>query len=159
MIIKTSVSKNNPDVDIFMIEDFKRFIPALKVYMGTADGIAMFEAFMPMAYEHCFRSLWGAQWHYGMSLLTAHYITMASKDQGGEMGAAETLGQVGAIGEPTGVLTGQSVGEISINYDISKTMFDITDDPDAAFFNETKFGIRYYSLWKTKNPFIIGVVI
>lgn len=159
MIIKTSVSKNNPDVDMFMPSDLTAFIPGLRPFMETPEGLALFDAFMPMAYEHCLASLWGAQWKYGMALLTAHYITMASKDQGGEMGSAQTLGQVSAMGEPTGILSGQSVGEISLNYDISKTMFDITDDPDAAFFNETKFGIRYYSLWKTKNPFIIGVVI
>ena len=86
-----------------------------------------------------------------MSLLMAHYFTITSKDMGGEMGEAQTMGQVAALGEPTGILTGQSVGEISINYDLTRTSFDITQEPDAAFFNESKFGMRYYALWRGKK--------
>ena len=127
--------------------------------MGTEEGIALFEVFYPIAYEQCLYSLWGASWNYGMSLLIAHYLTLASSDQGGEMGGAKTLGEVAGLGEPTGILSGQSVGEISLNYDISKTMFDIDKDPDAAFFNTTKYGIRYFALWRTKTPFMIGVAI
>ena len=159
MIIKTDYPKNNPDIDIFTIEDFKKLIRGLRGFMETQDGIDTFELLMPMAYEHCLKSLWGAQWKFGMALLTAHYITLMSKEFGGEMGEAKTIGEVAGLGEPVGILTGQSVGEISLNYDMTKTMFDITQEPDAAFFNNTKYGIWYYSIWRTKSPIVIGVVI
>ena len=159
MIIKTNVPKNNPELDVFTVTDMKMFIKAYRSFLETAEGVDLFNSFLPVVYDHCLKSLWGPQWTYGMSLLMAHYFTITSKDMGGEMGEAQTMGQVAALGEPTGILTGQSVGEISINYDLTRTSFDITQEPDAAFFNESKFGMRYYALWRGKNPFVIGVVI
>lgn len=153
-VITLTPDKSNPP---FTIRDMKMIQPGFKRYLDTAAGIYNFEMFLEMAHEAVFHSMWSSQWKLGMSLFIAHHLVLAAQDASAGSRQGDTLAGVASMGSGGGVLTSWSVGEISKSFDISKTM--VGESPDSAYWNLTKFGIRFYSLWRTKQPFNFGVVI
>lgn len=154
-VIKLTPNRNNPP---FTIDDMKRYMPAFKRYLNTQSGQGNFEIYSEIANEKVFKSVWGAEWKLGMALCIAHYMVLAAQDaKADSTGAGGSLAGIASMGMGGGVLTSWSVGEVSKSYDFSKTMLEGTED--SAFWNLTKFGVRFYTLWVTKQPFSMGVVI
>jgi hypothetical protein len=70
----------------------------------------------------------------GIELCAAHYLVIASRDQ--------SIAQFKGIpGTPKGLMTAESVGDLSASYDFSTLM-----NADAGFWNQTTYGQRYWSL-------------
>ena len=154
-VIKLTVNRTNPP---FSIADMKAIMPAFKKYLDTAGGIANFEIYNEIANEKVFKSVWGAEWKIGMANCIAHYMVLAAQDaKAAQAGSGDTLAGIASMGMGGGMLTSWSVGEVSKTYDFSKITLE--GSSDAAFWNLTKFGIRFYALWKQKQPFTMGVVI
>jgi hypothetical protein len=79
-------------------------------------------------------SRWGTLLTTGQELVTAHYIVLQARDQ-----AAASAG--GTPGTPSGLQASKSVGDVSVNYDYSRTTYE-----GAAFWNLTSYGQRYYAM-------------
>lgn len=154
-VIKLSVNRTNPP---FTIDDMKVIMPAFKKYLSTQGGAEMFAIYHEIANGKVFQSVWGSEWKLGMAYCIAHYMVLAAQDaKAAGVGAGDTLAGIASMGMGGGMLTSWSVGEVSKSYDFSKVTLENT--ADAAFWNLTRFGIRFYALWKTKQPFVMGVVI
>jgi hypothetical protein len=70
----------------------------------------------------------------GIELLTAHHLTIASRDA--------TAGAAGGSGGGiSGPVASKSVDKVSVSYNTAATMYE-----GEAFFNMTGYGIRYLSM-------------
>lgn len=69
---------------------------------------------------------------YIVELFVAHYLALNSADQ-----RAAQVG--GAGGSNSGILTSKSVDKVSMSYDTSATL-----DPDAKFWNNTRYGSEFW---------------
>ncbi len=79
-----------------------------------------------------------ARWNefstYGAELVAAHFIVLAKRRQAAAL--------AGAIpGEPKGLQTGKSVGDVSASYDLSPVLA-----ADAGMWNQTTYGLEYQRL-------------
>lgn len=71
---------------------------------------------------------------YVVELYVAHYLTLFAADM-----RASALG--GGGGSNSGVVSSKSVDKVSVSYDSSATL-----NPDAGFWNNTRYGSEFYSL-------------
>lgn len=142
-IIGIDLDKTNPT---YTIDDFVMWIPKMKGFMQTEEGIKYFNKLYPMANNKVFASVFGTDWEYAMSLVIAHYLTLIGKDMSRPVGS--TLADVANNSSPQGVLTGMSVGGFSKSYDFGSIVKSGTDE--AMFWNQTPYGISFYSLMKSK---------
>ncbi len=71
---------------------------------------------------------------YLVELFVAHYISLQAKDM-----QAAAMG--GGSGSTNGVASSKSVDKVSVRYDNSATL-----NPDAAFWNFTRYGAEFYQL-------------
>lgn len=77
---------------------------------------------------------WGDLTDIGIELVTAHQLTIATRDS-----------KAGAGGMPGGAISGpvssKSVDKVSVSYNTSATQFE-----GEAFWNMTAYGVRYLGL-------------
>jgi Protein of unknown function (DUF4054) len=79
---------------------------------------------------------WGNLREQGVNLATAHYISLAIKEQ--------RLADSGAVpGSSAGAITSKKVGDVSVNYDYSANA-----DSSGGSWNSTSYGRLYLSLVK-----------
>ncbi|HEJ7993743.1 DUF4054 domain-containing protein [Serratia quinivorans] len=71
---------------------------------------------------------------YLVELFVAHYMTLFAQDQ-----RSAAVG--GSGGSASGVQTSKSVDKVSVSYDTSSTL-----NPDAGFWNNTRYGAEFYQL-------------
>lgn len=71
---------------------------------------------------------------YLVELFVAHHMALFAQDQ-----RSATVG--GAGGSASGVQTSKSVDKVSVSYDTSATL-----NPDAGFWNNTRYGAEFYQL-------------
>ena len=77
---------------------------------------------------------WGTLLTMGQELMAAHYIAVAARDR--------DTGSIGGIpGQPSGLQTAKSVGDVCVSYDHTSVI-----NPDAGFWNQTSYGQRYFKL-------------
>lgn len=71
---------------------------------------------------------------YFVELFVAHYVTLAAADK-----RSAKIGGTG--GSTNGVQSSKSVDKVSVSYDTRMTL-----NPDAGFWNNTRFGAEFYQL-------------
>ncbi len=71
---------------------------------------------------------------YLVELFVAHYMALFAQDQ-----RSAAVG--GAGGSSSGVQASKSVDKVSVSYDTSATL-----NPDAGFWNNTRYGAEFYQL-------------
>lgn len=141
-IIGIQINRTNP---AFTIEDFTFWMPQYKKYCETADGQVAFENLYEIANNKIFKSIYGTDWKYAMSLCIAHYLTLIANQL--QAPAGDTLAGIAGGGVTRGVLSHANVGVFSKDYDINKTM---SEEQEAMFWNQTSYGAALWSLLKTK---------
>ena len=155
-VFKVNARRNGPK-DIFTKEEYLVHMPKMEKFVNDPKYQVVFETYKNMAWSKVFKSVWGDEWGYAMSLCIAHYLVLYSRRAGSNKGLGDSLAGVAMMGNNDGLLTSWSVGEVSKSYDYSSVM--LNEGTDSAFWNLTGFGREYYSLWTQKQPITIGVVI
>lgn len=80
-------------------------------------------------------SLYGAtMFPYVVELYVAHYMALFAQDQ-------RSAAAGGSGGNASGVQSSKSVDKVSVSYDNSMTL-----NPDAGFWNNTRYGAEFYQL-------------
>lgn len=80
-------------------------------------------------------SLYGAtMFPYVVELYVAHYMALFAQDQ-------RSTAAGGSGGNASGVQSSKSVDKVSVSYDNSMTL-----NPDAGFWNNTRYGAEFYQL-------------
>lgn len=141
-IIGIQINRENPT---FTIQDFTFWMPQFKKYCETDEGKVAFENLYEIANNKIFKSIYGTDWKYAMSLCIAHYLTLVAQQM--QVPAGDTLAGVVGGGVTHGVLANASVGAFSKTYDLSKTM---SEEEEALFWNQTSYGASLWALLKTK---------
>ena len=141
-LIGITIDKKNPP---FTIEDFTFWMPQFEKFMATPKGETYFDNLYEIVNNQIFKSIFGHQWKYAMSLGIAHYLTLIANQMGAPSG--DSLESIAGGGNFQGVLSSANVGSFSKQYDIDKTM--VTSD-DAKFWNQTSYGAQLMALYKTK---------
>lgn len=150
-IVGTYTNRENPE---FTIEDFCFWIPKMDKFMHTDEGVKFFNKLYPIANNKVFYSVFLSDWEYAMSLVIAHYTTLIGKQMSRPTG--DTLADAAGGADIQGVLTNMSVGGFSKSYDFGSIIKSGTDE--AMFWNQTAYGVSFYSLMKSKNlPHILVV--
>ena len=141
-LLGLTLNRKNPE---FTIEDFLFWMPSHTNFMNTSEGQKYFEKLYPIANNKIFKSVWGTDWEYAMSLCIAHYCYIISKRASTPSGP--TLSEIAGGGVTTGVISTASIGSFSKSYDLSNTMLDTQD---AMFWNQSSYGAELMALLKTK---------
>jgi len=118
-----------------------------------SDGDITFEHLYELANHKIFKSIYGSDWSYAMSLCIAHYLTLIANQL--QAPAGNTLEGIAGGGVTKGVLSSASIGGFSKSYDINKTM---SEEEEALFWNQTSYGAALWALLKTKPIPTIMVV-
>jgi len=71
---------------------------------------------------------------YLVELFVAHYLTLYAAD-------SRSAAAGGSGGSNSGILSSKSVDKVSMSYDSSATL-----NPDAGFWNNTRYGTEFYQL-------------
>ncbi len=150
-IVGTYTDKKNPE---YTIDDFCFWIPKMAKFMKTEEGVRYFNKLYPIANNKVFYSVFCSDWEYAMSLVIAHYATLIGKQMSRPSG--DTLADAAGGSDVQGVLTNMSVGGFSKTYDFGSIIKSGTDE--AMFWNQTSYGVSFYSLMKSKSlPHIMVV--
>ena len=140
-LVGITIDKKNPP---FTIEDFTFWMPQFEKFMAAPKGETYFNNLYEIVNNQIFKSIFGSQWKYAMSLGIAHYLALIANQMGAPSGYS--LESIAGGGNFQGVLSSASVGSFSKQYDIDKTM--VTSD-DAKFWNQTSYGAQLMALYKT----------
>lgn len=141
-IIGININRTNPE---FTSNDFLFWMPQYTKFIETDKGKTYFNKLYTIANNKVYKSIFGTDWEFAMSLVIAHYLTLISNQLSSPSGS--TLETIAGGGNFKGVLSQASVGSFSKSYDIDKTM---SNDDEAKFWNETAYGQQYWALLKTK---------
>lgn len=140
-LIGITLDRNNPE---FTISDFIFWMPQYSSYLDSENGQTAFNNLYEIANNKIFKSIYGTDWKYAMSLCIAHYLTLIADRMQAPSG--NTLQGI-AGGATKGVLSDMTIGSFSKSYDLSKTM---VDENEALFWNQTSYGAELMALLKTK---------
>lgn len=141
-IIGIQIDRKNP---AFTKADFTFWMPQYKSYLETSDGQAAFENLYEIANNKIFKSIYGSDWKYAMSLCIAHYLTLVANQVQAPSG--DTLQGIAGGGTIKGLLSSASVGGFNKSYDLDKT---VMSNDESKFWNLTSFGAMLMALLKTK---------
>ena len=89
-----------------------------------------------LAQQQLPQATWGTIWANGVSLYTAHELTIASQDR-----KSAAIG--GTPGISGGIANTKTVGSVTVGYDSSTTT-----GKDADWWNRSTYGIQMYRLIK-----------
>ena len=106
----------NPEYTLAM---FRAEMPAF-----TAEIISdtVLSGLIDLAHKTVGYKRWGKLWQQGMRLVVAHYATLYLQQPQPGASAAEIVGQ----GKVQGSMTSKSVGGVSVSYDNSSAVSDLT---------------------------------
>lgn len=141
-IIGIQLNRDNPS---FTIADFTFWMPQYKEYMNTEEGQTAFNNLYEIANNKIFKSIYGTDWKFAMSLCIAHYLTLIANQLGAPSG--DTLAGIAGGGTYKGVLESATIGDFSKSYRLDATLIE---DDEAKFWNQTSFGAELMALLKTK---------
>lgn len=79
---------------------------------------------------------WGDYYEMGVYLFVAHHLSLFAPNQ-----RAARRGASPGMAGPTGLITGKSVGGVSVSFDTGSVTYQ-----NAGQWNMTTYGIRFYSL-------------
>lgn len=149
-IIGIQIDRTNPQ---FKVDDFLFWMPQYEAFMETAKGQTYFENLYEIANGKIFKSIYGSDWKYAMSLCIAHYLTLISNQL--QAPAGDSLETIAGGGVMKGVLSSMSVGGFSKSYELGLTTLD---SEEAMFWNQSSYGAALMALYKTKAVPSIFVV-
>ena len=149
-IIGIQLDRKNPE---FTKCDFLFWMPQFTKFMETDQGETYFNKLYNIVNGKIFKSIFGTDWEYAMSLGIAHYLTLISSQM--EAPSGSSLQEIAGGGNIKGVISSMSVGGFSKSYDIDKS---IISENEAVFWNKTSYGASLYALLKTKSVPSIMVV-
>lgn len=124
----------------FNLDDFFTFYPQFQGVDGLNNEVI--EMYISFANEVVNIERWGKQWTLGMCLFIAHFCTVYLMSYTDPQGSAAS---VIAAGQTKGLVSSKSVGDVSVSYDFSLAMNDVTN---WGQFNLTTFGNQFVSLAK-----------
>ena len=118
---------DNPE---YTSNNFLRAYPQFSIL-----GTSVVDAWVGIAHQCVKYSLWGKTWELGMGLFIAHFLTLYQQT------IEEDLGNpVLSKGLSKGLITSESVGGMSVSYDLSS----FTSEFDGwGTFKQTIFGQQY----------------
>ncbi|VTP13218.1 hypothetical protein PUATCC27989T_01054 [Phytobacter ursingii] len=94
--------------------------PAIQMRLNLVDALMSESRFGPDVFP------------YVACLFVAHYLALSAADN-------RSAATGGAGGVNTGILTAKSVDKVSASYDASNTL-----NPDAGFWNNTRYGSEFW---------------
>ena len=107
-IIGIQLDRTNPE---FTSADFTFWMPQFKQYVATEEGQVAFQNLYEIANQKIFRSIYGSDWKYAMSLCIAHYLTLIANQL--QTPSGDSLEKIAGGGSAKGVLSSMSVGGFS----------------------------------------------
>lgn len=143
-IIGIDTDTQNPS---YTIDDFCFWIPKMSKFMKTEEGLRFFNKLYPIANAKVFKSVFGTDWEYAISLVIAHYVVLVGNQMSRPVGSS--LAEAASNPAPQGVLTSMNVGGFSKTYDFGAILKSNTDE--AMFWNQTSYGTSFYALMKSKS--------
>ena len=141
-IIGINIDRENPE---YTIADLKFWMPQMKGFLNTEEGVTAFNNLYPIADAKIYYSVYGADWKLAMSLCIAHYLTLLAQLE--EAPAGDSLSEIAGGQATRGPIDSASVGSFSVNYAIDKTM---VEKDEAKWWNLTVFGSQLMALLETK---------
>jgi hypothetical protein len=136
------LNRNNPK---FLRADFVFWMPQFKNYINTNDGLTNFNKLREIANQRIYKSIFGADWEYAMSLCIAHYFKLIGDREKAIAGATLSEALVGSSHQ--GILTSASIGGFNKTLEFESTMIN---SDEAKFWNLSDFGKNLMVLYKTK---------
>lgn len=124
----------------FNLDDFFTVYPQFQGVNGLSNEVI--EMYISFANEVVNIERWGSQWTLGMCLFVAHFCTVYLMSYTNPQSSAAS---VIAAGQTKGLVSSKSVGDVSVSYDFSLAMNDVTN---WGQFNLTTFGNQFVSLAK-----------
>lgn len=117
---------------VFTIAAFRDAFPEFADTAKYSDGMITFWSTFATAQVN--RNRWRSQTLMGISLYTAHEITLAAQNQ-----KAGVIG--GTPGQQLGPANSKTVGSVTASYDASTTT-----EKDAGYWNLTTYGKQFFRL-------------
>lgn len=145
-IIGINLDRNNPNFDI---DDFFFWQPQFSKVMTQKH----FNKLKDIANQKIYKSIWGTDWEYAMSLCIAHYMELIAANY--RIPATNSLQTLAGGSSYKGVVSSMSVGAYSKSLDLGNTL--LTSE-EAFFWNQTSYGAALMALYKTKAVPSIFVV-
>lgn len=125
----------NPD---YTIADFRAVMP------GFSEEIIPDEQLQPyidMAQSVVKEARWHGLWREGMRLFIAHFVTLYLNTPT----SPETVDDLLSASENKGVATSESVGQVSVSYDVNQVANDLNG---WGAWKQTAYGTQYATLAK-----------
>ncbi|OKP02606.1 DUF4054 domain-containing protein [Xenorhabdus eapokensis] len=120
-------NKSLPTVKHFRT-DFPQFADTVKF----PDAQIQFR--LHLADKQLDENRFGDMFGYVVELMVAHYLALWAAD-------SRSIAAGGTGGANSGVVSSKSVDKISVSYDTGATL-----NPDAGFWNNTRYGAEFYEL-------------
>lgn len=149
-IIGVELDRKNPR---FHRRDFVFWMPQFKNFINTEEGLFAFNKLKDIANQRVYKSIFGSDWEYAMSLCIAHYLQLKGERE--QVHTGDTLVESLAGGTHKGILQSASIGGFSKSLDFDKTLID---SDETKFWNQTSYGTELMTLYKTKAVPSIFVV-
>ncbi len=137
----------------FIRSDFTFWMPQFKNYINTDEGLIYFNKLRDIANQRIYKSIFGADWEYAMSLCIAHYFSLINER---EMTSTDATLKGALMGSShKGILDSASIGAFSKSLRFDATL---VESDETKFWNRSDFGSALMSLYKTKAVPSIFVV-
>lgn len=132
---------DNPE---YTSDNFLRAYPQFSIL-----GTSVVDAWVGIAHQCVKYSLWDKTWELGMGLFIAHFLTLYQQTI-----EEDLVNPVLSKGLSRGLITSESVGGMSVSYDLSS----FTNEFDGwGTFKQTIFGQQYVHFLQMMGGFLVLV--
>ena len=138
MLIGVELDKKNPEFDI---DNFLFWMPQFSKVINDR----YFEKLKNIANNKIYKSIYGSDWEYAMSLCIAHYMELLGQNH--RIHQAESFKDLSGGSNYKGVMNSMTVGSFSKSIEVDKTL--VTSE-ESFFWNQTSYGASLMALYKTK---------
>lgn len=145
-IIGVDLDRKNPD---YHIDDFLFWMPHFKEVMNEKH----FNKLKDIANQRIYKSIWGVDWEYAMSLCVAHYMELVAANH--RIPVAKDFNSLSGGSSFKGTVSSISIGSFSKSVELDKS---VLGSEDAYFWNQTSYGASLMALYKTKSVPSIFVI-
>lgn len=134
-VISIASNIKEDENSLYTISDF------IEVYPIFADTVPMpvLNTFVALANSNLQESRWHGNWRYAMGLFIAHFLTLYIETCGTVANPALTTQKALS----SGIVTNKSVGDVSVSYDMSNVLGDITG---WGAYKTTKYGLQLLTM-------------